>query len=439
MAIFTTVPTATTSVSGTYNATVPARGVTLTTPYDTNANSALVSIPVNITLPAAGTYYIAVEADNSLSANGEVAVYSTQKGFLGAPAPFPAGGENDFDFNPNPGLFGSVITGETGDAAYKITAQAATAGVPEPSTWALLGWARSRERPASSVAVGPRSLLGPDPPSLHYPASSRPGDLPGRRAHLVQTVALPFFSSHFHEAFRRLSLFALALGVSTAAHAGVVLNQILPPASYPEYDGYTSQRFTDAGYAYANSAVVDDFTVTGSTLDLNSISAVVTGFGFYFSSFSKVSGWEVDIYSSLTAARTNVAGDVYDVTISVSAATVGGTYAANGDNDALLTLPVNLVLPAAGTYYLGVVAQNSIYGNGEIGIYDGGTAGGFNAHQEDPGAAANFGGVTETAIGADAAYEIIGGPAAAPEPSVWTMLAIGGLGAAFLVRRRTRA
>ena len=137
VAIFTSVPTAATSISGNYNATVPASGVTLTTPYDTTASSGLVSIPVNITLPAAGTYYIAVEADNSLSANGEVAVYSTQKGFLGTPAPFPAGGENDFDFNPNPGLFGSVITGETGDAAYRITAQAAA--IPEPSTWALLG------------------------------------------------------------------------------------------------------------------------------------------------------------------------------------------------------------------------------------------------------------------------------------------------------------
>ena len=133
VAIFTTVPVATTSISGNYNATVPASGVILTTPYDTSASSALVSIPVNIALPAAGTYYIAVEADNSLSANGEVAVYSTQKGFLGTPAPFPAGGENDFDFNPNPGLFGSVITGETGDAAYRVSA------VPEPSSWALLG------------------------------------------------------------------------------------------------------------------------------------------------------------------------------------------------------------------------------------------------------------------------------------------------------------
>ena len=235
------------------------------------------------------------------------------------------------------------------------------------------------------------------------------------------------------------AILALVSGVRATAHAAVVLDQILPAAAYPEYDGYTSQRFTDAGYAYANSAVVDDFTVTGNALDLTSISAVVTGFGFYFKSFSNVANWEVAIYSSLTAARANVTGNVFDVTVPVSTATVGGTYAANGDNDALLTLPVNLQLPAAGTYYLGVMAQNSIYGNGEIGIYDGGTAGGFNAYQEDPGAGVNFGGVTETAIGKDAAYEIIGGPAAVPEPAAWAMLATGGIGAAFLARRRARA
>ena len=238
---------------------------------------------------------------------------------------------------------------------------------------------------------------------------------------------------------RPLLILALASGVGASAHAAVVLNQILPAASYPEYNGFTSQRFTDAGYSYANSAVVDDFTVTGSTLDLTSISAVVTGFGYYFTSFSNVTDWEVAIYSSLTAARANVTGDVFDVTIPVSAAMVSGTYAANGDNNALLTLPVNLQLPAAGTYYLGVMAQNSIYGNGEIGIYDAGTAGGFNAYQESPGAGANFGGVTETAIGKDAAYEIIGGPATVPEPSSWVLLAGGIVGAACLVRRRLAA
>ena len=234
----------------------------------------------------------------------------------------------------------------------------------------------------------------------------------------------------------RIFLLALALGAGASGQAAVVLNQILSPASYPEYDGYASQRYTDAGYAYADCAVVDDFTVNAATLDLTRISAVVTGFGYYFKSFSNVSSWEVAIYSSLSAAQTNTAGDVFDITVPVSSATVGGIYSANGDNDALLTLPVNLVLPKAGTYYLAVIAQNSIAGNGEVGIYDGGTAGGFNAHELDPGAGANYGGQTDTPIGADAAYEIIGGPAAVPEPSAWVMLIMGNVGAVYMIRRR---
>jgi hypothetical protein len=185
--------------------------------------------------------------------------------------------------------------------------------------------------------------------------------------------------------------------------------------------------------------VVDDFTVTDNTLDLSSISAVVIGFGYYFKSFADVSDWEVAIYSSLNAAHTNTTGDVFDVTVPVSSATVSGTYSANGDMNALLTLPVNLALPAAGTYYLGVIAQNSIYGNGEVGIYDEGSAGGGNAYEMNPGGMSIFGDQTETPLGNDAAYEILGGPAAVPEPSASLLLAAVGVGAAFLAYRRKTA
>ena len=236
-----------------------------------------------------------------------------------------------------------------------------------------------------------------------------------------------------------LFVLALASGVCTSAHATVVLNQILGPASYPEYNGDASQRYTDAGYAYADCAVVDDFTVTGSTLDLSSVSAVVVGFGYYFTSFANVSNWEVAVYSSLGAAHANTTGDVLDVTVPVSAATVSGTYAANGDHNALLTLPVNLVLPAAGTYYLGIMAQNSIYTNGEVGIYDAGFAGGGNAYYVNPGGSTLFGDETEVPLDNDAAYEIIGGPAAVPEPCTWVMLVIAGAGGMFLAHRRRGA
>jgi hypothetical protein len=134
VSIYASMPTSTTSLVTPFSAIVPTAGVTLKAPYDTSAQSGLVSIPVNILLPTAGTYYLSVEAVNSLTTNGEVGVYSTSTGFLGSPAPFPSGGENDFEFTPGAtgGIFNPVTTSENGDAAYEV------AGVPEPSTWALV-------------------------------------------------------------------------------------------------------------------------------------------------------------------------------------------------------------------------------------------------------------------------------------------------------------
>ena len=155
VSIYTGPFTATTPIAGNYGATVAPGGVTLTTPYDTSANSGLVSIPVNIVLPAAGKYYVSVEALNSITTNGEVAVYSTAAAiFGGTPAPFPSGSENDFEFTPGAtgGFLNPLTTAENGDAAYQITAQ--PTAVPEPSIWALLGSG------ALAVAVGAARRYG---------------------------------------------------------------------------------------------------------------------------------------------------------------------------------------------------------------------------------------------------------------------------------------
>ena len=221
--------------------------------------------------------------------------------------------------------------------------------------------------------------------------------------------------------------------LAASANGAVVINQILAPSTYPgqlSSPGYSSQRFTDANnaYTYANSVVVDDFTVTTATDDLSSISAVVDGYGFTFKSFSDLTGWEVAIYSSLSAAGNNITGDVYDTILPLSAVTLSSPFNNNGDNNALLTLPVNIQLPAAGTYYLGVIGVNAILTNGQIAVYTGGSAGGGNAYDQIPGE------MDSTAVGKDAAYEIIG----VPEPSTWTLLGAGA-GVALLglgLRRR---
>ena len=213
------------------------------------------------------------------------------------------------------------------------------------------------------------------------------------------------------------TILALACGVVASAHAATVLDQIYAPSTYPRANGNPalagkSGDFTEAQYRYFSTAVVDDFSVDAATLDLTSVSALLVPQGGTFTTFAAIPNWEVAVYSTLALNYNN-----------------------NGDSNALLTLPVNILLPAAGTYYLAVLSNNPLDTTGWVDVYTVGTNGGGNAYLESPYAT---GGPTSSASAGDAAYRIIGQPAAVPEPATW---AAATLGAALLVlvRRRVKS
>ena len=145
--VYATKPGGGTTIVGDYSQDVAPSAVTYSgIPYEASVpTSNLVTIPVDLTLPSVGTYYIAVLAHNNLSANGTVFMdQSNGTTFFG--------GGNDFNFTPG-ATTASKDTNRTGDAAYRISA------VPEPGTWALLaaggfvlavGGVRRRFRPAAS-------------------------------------------------------------------------------------------------------------------------------------------------------------------------------------------------------------------------------------------------------------------------------------------------
>ena len=235
-----------------------------------------------------------------------------------------------------------------------------------------------------------------------------------------------------------LAILGLACCVVTSAHASIVLDQIYAPSTYPRANGDPtlagkSGHFTEPEYQSFSTSVVDDFTVSATTLDLTSVSAVILAQGGTFTTFGAIPGWEVAVYSSLGAAKTSLTGDVADVFVPASSATLSTGFNNNGDNNALLTLPINIVLPAAGTYYLGILSRNPLNTTGWVDVYTFGTNGGGNAYLEAPYA---NGGATSSAFAGDAAYRIIG-QAAVPEPSTWALLGLGVTGLlGSAVRRR---
>jgi hypothetical protein len=127
--IYSSVAAAASSLTGDVaDLTITKADVSLTTPYGTDANSALAQIAVDVTLNA-GTYYLAVIPILNYSDTGgaEIGVYSSTY----------AGDSNAYQVNPGGGFGFTNNEQALGvNAAYRILAR--PAAVPEPSTAVLL-------------------------------------------------------------------------------------------------------------------------------------------------------------------------------------------------------------------------------------------------------------------------------------------------------------
>jgi hypothetical protein len=217
----------------------------------------------------------------------------------------------------------------------------------------------------------------------------------------------------------------------------VVMDQINAPATLLPADSNNfpslSQVFEPANAAF-NSAVVDDFTLSSAT-HLTSVQAAMLAFNpGLVSSFASVTSWEIAIYSSQAAAATNIIGNIADVSVAPANVTVVAGIVPQDVGSALITIPVSIAL-GPGTYQIAVIAHlpSSV---GEIGVYasTGGSPGGNNSAEANPGGGQNLPG-NIMALGVDAAYRITA--ASVPEPSSAVLISIG-LGLGLVALRRSR-
>ena len=217
--------------------------------------------------------------------------------------------------------------------------------------------------------------------------------------------------------------------------AGVVIDQIGTLASYNlQASTLPMPSQIDADFPSYSGVVIDDFAVISSELRITGVSALFQA-DAGFSGFSGVSGYAVNFYSSPAHAAANLTGDIGSVVVSSGVATLTQTTRAGSSlGYGLVSLPVDLQLPAAGTYWIGVspVAASSL--NGVFRMMDSGATGpspgGSNGKFANPGEGYGVGSLMSTDV--NYAYSVI----AVPEPG---LISLCFFGSAVLLAGRRRS
>ncbi len=205
-------------------------------------------------------------------------------------------------------------------------------------------------------------------------------------------------------------LATLALG--SLGFSQVVLNQI--PGSQAGSDlMYSSQD--EPSNSAMDTAVLENFTVTAGQTQITQVEVVMAGFSGFtqFSQWTNVTSFRVEFYTNNSG--TSLTGNAGSQSVPAGSATITNLnwsgFPHNG-TAAHITLPVNVTLPGAGTYYVAVIAVMDMGGQVlQVGVANNlSGSGGNNATLINPGGGYGFG--NSMNLGTDAAYKVTAGSSA---------------------------
>jgi len=228
----------------------------------------------------------------------------------------------------------------------------------------------------------------------------------------------------------------LALGVTLCGTAGgaVVLNQIGDVSAYVfgAAPGPTlSQIFPD--FPDYDCTVLEDFTVSSAELRLTQVAALFRAQAGFIS-FQNIQGYYLNFFSTPDLAATRLTGDVGSVMISPgSGASVTQIIDNAGPYEyGLVSLNVDIPMPSAGNYWVGVSLKSTVttdqfflMNSGATGAVTPGNANGIWAN---PGLGFEAGALVAKNL--DYAYAVT----AVPEPATITLWILGSCG--WLCRRQ---
>lgn len=232
-----------------------------------------------------------------------------------------------------------------------------------------------------------------------------------------------------------IALLVSATAFPGTARATIVLDLIGNVNAYTvgASDPMPSQIFTD--FPAFSCAVLEDFSVSAAELIVSSVSVVFLAQGG-FEQFQNIERFALNIYTAPARAGESLTGDVASQWFAASAITRVVDPSGEGEFGRV-DLSVNLTLPAAGTYWVGVSPQSAMAVTGQFLVANANLApdtppdptgpGLANAMLANPGQGFGIGALSS--LDADYAYSVT----VVPEPST---LALCLLGSAGLLRHR---
>jgi hypothetical protein len=207
----------------------------------------------------------------------------------------------------------------------------------------------------------------------------------------------------------RFVVFVAGLALGCVASAQVVLNQIPTLESQSDLT-YASQDEPSA--SAFDIALLDDFTVTAGQTQISLVEVVMSGFAGFtqFSQWNNVTAYRVEFYTNNSGASiTGNAGSQLVPAASATITNLNWNTSPHFGTHARISLPVNVNLPGAGTYWVAVMGVVDMGGSSlQVGVAENfAVSGGNNATLINPGGGFGFG--NSMNVGINAAYRVTSG------------------------------